>query len=163
MTRGDRAPEYGAPMLHAARRLGAVGFDGLIGLELDAVTAEEVRGHVALRDELRQPFGLVHGGVYASIAESTTSLATGLSVADDGMIATGQSNQTSFLRPITEGTIHVLARRRHRGRTSWVWEVDFSDDAGRLCAIVRMTIAVRPRAAGGSSEQAGLASMIDVT
>ena len=47
----------------------------------------------------------------------------------------GQSNHTSFLRPVTEGTVHAEARRRHRGRTTWVWEVDFTDDQGRLCAI----------------------------
>jgi 1,4-dihydroxy-2-naphthoyl-CoA hydrolase len=60
------------------------------------------------------------------------------------MMAQGMSNQTNFLRPITEGTVHAVARRRHRGRTTWVWEVDMTDDAGRLCAIVRMTVAVRP-------------------
>ena len=55
----------------------------------------------------------------------------------------GLSNQTSFLRPIVSGTIHAVARRRHRGRTTWVWEVELSDDDARLCALVRMTIAVR--------------------
>jgi uncharacterized protein (TIGR00369 family) len=51
------------------------------------------------------------------------------------------------VRPITEGTIHAVARPRHRGRTTWIWEVDFLDDAERLCALSRMTIAVRePRA-----------------
>ncbi len=59
----------------------------------------------------------------------------------------GLSNQTSFLRPITEGTIHAVAIRRHRGRTTWVWEVEITDDAGRLCVLTRMTIAVRERAA----------------
>ncbi len=60
------------------------------------------------------------------------------------MIAVGSSNHTSFLRPVTEGVIHAEARRRHRGRTTWVWEVEITDDEGRLCALVRMTIAVRP-------------------
>ena len=55
----------------------------------------------------------------------------------------GLSNQTSFLRPIVGGTIHATARRRHKGRTTWVWEVDITDDEGRLCALVRMTVAVR--------------------
>jgi uncharacterized protein (TIGR00369 family) len=41
------------------------------------------------------------------------------------------------------GTIHAIARRRHKGRTTWVWEVEISDDEQRLCALVRMTIAVR--------------------
>ena len=54
------------------------------------------------------------------------------------------SNQTSFLRPITEGTIHALARRRHGGRTTQVWEVDITDDQGRLCALVRTTVYPEP-------------------
>jgi uncharacterized protein (TIGR00369 family) len=54
------------------------------------------------------------------------------------------SNSTSFLRPITEGTVRARAVRLHRGRTTWVWDVTFSDDAGRTCAVTRMTIAVRP-------------------
>ena len=72
-----------------------------------------------------------------------TSIGTWLAVRDDGFSAQGLSNQTSFLRPIVDGTIHAVARRRHRGRTTWVWEVEISDDQARLCALVRMTIAVR--------------------
>jgi 1,4-dihydroxy-2-naphthoyl-CoA hydrolase len=125
---------------------GLPGFDGLYGLEIHAISDEEVVAQVPVRDELKQPAGLVHGGVFASIAEAMTSLATWLVVESEGQTAQGLSNQTSFLRPILDGTIHAVARRRHRGRTTWVWEVDISDDAGRLCALVRMTIAVRAAA-----------------
>jgi uncharacterized protein (TIGR00369 family) len=118
-------------------------FDALYGLELLEVTDERVRARVKVHDGVRQPMGLVHGGVFASMAESMTSIATWLAVHDTGRSAMGQSNQTSFLRPITTGTIHATARRRHRGKTTWVWEVDITDDDGRLCAMVRMTIAVR--------------------
>ena len=121
------------------------GFDALYGLEVLSYSDEEVRAQVRVRDELRQPAGLVHGGVFASIAESICSMATWLAVHDQGQTAQGLSNQTSFLRPIVDGTIHAVARRRHRGRTTWVWEVDISDDAQRLCALVRMTVAVRDR------------------
>jgi 1,4-dihydroxy-2-naphthoyl-CoA hydrolase len=120
------------------------GFDLLYGLELLDYGPDEVRAQVAVRDELKQPAGLVHGGVYAAVAESLASLATALAVADDGNTAMGLSNSTSFLRPITEGVIHAQASRIHRGRTTWVWDVRFTDDAGRLCAVTRMTIAVRP-------------------
>jgi uncharacterized protein (TIGR00369 family) len=123
------------------------GFDGLYGLEVLEHSDELVRAQVPVRDEIKQPMGLVHGGVYASIAESITSLATAVSVMADGKTAVGLSNQTSFVRPITQGTVHAVARRRHRGRTTWLWDVEISDDAGRLCALSRMTIAVR--AAGG--------------
>lgn len=119
-------------------------FDALYGLRVLEHSPELVRAEVSVHDGIRQPMGLVHGGVYASIAESITSSATALAVVEDGNMAQGLSNQTSFLRPIFGGTIHALARRRHRGRTTWVWEVEITDDEDRLCALVRMTIAVRP-------------------
>ena len=120
-----------------------VGFDRLYGLELLSCSDEEARARVEVRDELRQPAGLVHGGVFASIAETMASMATWMAVHEEGKTAMGLSNQTSFLRPIVDGTIHAVARRRHKGRSTWVWEVDITDDRDRLCALVRMTIAVR--------------------
>ena len=124
------------------------GFDVLYGLHIVSCSEEEVRADVPVRDEIRQPLGLVHGGVYASIAESIASLATALGVLENGDAAMGLSNATSFLRPITRGTIHAVAVRVHRGRTTWVWDVSFTDDQDRLCALTRMTVAVRPAAGG---------------
>lgn len=119
------------------------GFDALYGLTITEIDDGLARGEVAVREELKQPYGLVHGGVFAALAESLTSLATALVVAADGRKATGQAHQTSFLRPITSGTIHGTARARHRGRSSWVWDVEITDDQGHLCALTRMTVAVR--------------------
>ena len=119
-------------------------FDALYGLELLEMNDELARAKVVVKERHMQPMGLVHGGVFASIAESLASAATAVAVVGDGNVAQGLSNQTSFLRPIVDGTIHAVARRRHRGRTTWVWEVEISDDEERLCALVRMTIAVRP-------------------
>lgn len=119
------------------------GFDALYGLEILSLGDEEATAQVPVTPDVLQPGGLVHGGVYASIAESLTSFATWKAVSAEGRSAQGLSNQTSFLRPILRGTIHATARRRHRGRTTWVWEVDITDDEGRVCALVRMTVAVR--------------------
>jgi len=124
-------------------------FDGLYGLELVEMTEELIRVRVPVRNAIKQPFGLVHGGVFASIAEATASMGTFAAVSDQGKVASGMSNNTSFLRPITEGTVHATARPRHRGRTTWLWDVEIEDDAGRLCAITRMTIAVRDAPASG--------------
>ena len=129
----------------------AAGFDEVSGLELVSLDEETVVARVKVRDELRQPAGLIHGGVYASIAESICSTATWTHVREDGRSAQGLASQTSFLRPITQGTIHATARRRHRGRTTWVWEVDITDDAGRLCALVRMTVEVGEVSPGSGS------------
>jgi uncharacterized protein (TIGR00369 family) len=124
------------------------GFDRLYGLELLECSETDVRAQVKVRDEVKQPVGLVHGGVYASMAESMASLATAVAVSDRGEMAMGLSNYTSFLRPVTSGTVHAHATRVHRGRTTWVWDVRFSDDAERTCAVTRMTIAVRPQRPG---------------
>lgn len=119
------------------------GFDALYGLEILELGPELARGRLIVRDDHKQPLGLVHGGIYAAIAESLASLGTAAGVLPQGNAASGMSNQTSFLRPVMGGTIHATAVRRHAGRTTWVWEVEMSDDAGRLCALSRMTIAVR--------------------
>ncbi len=133
-------PDIPTPPIPPERTL-----DGLIGLEVIEIEDERATGTLPITDRARQPFGLVHGGAYATVAESLASQATVRAVYADGMIAVGLSNHTSFLRPATGTTLHAEARCRHRGRTTWVWEVDFTDEEGHLCALARVTMAVRPR------------------
>jgi 1,4-dihydroxy-2-naphthoyl-CoA hydrolase len=61
----------------------------------------------------------------------------------------GMSNSTSFLRPVREGVIIADGRPRHRGRSTWIWDVDFTEENGKLCATSRVTLAVRPAPEGG--------------
>jgi 1,4-dihydroxy-2-naphthoyl-CoA hydrolase len=121
------------------------GFADLIGVEWIDLNPEHARARIRVEDRHKQPFGVVHGGVYAALAESICSASTYGAVHEDGMVALGQNNDTTFLRAITEGHVNALARTRQRGRTTWVWDVELSDDDERVCALVRMTIAVRPR------------------
>lgn len=120
-------------------------FEDLLGLEVLDSSDEQVRARVPVRDTVKQPMGLVHGGLYAAMAESLATAATQTALGDEGVTAVGLGTSTAFLRPISEGTVHAHARRLHRGRTTWVWDVELTDDAGRLCATVRMTVAVRRR------------------
>jgi 1,4-dihydroxy-2-naphthoyl-CoA hydrolase len=119
-------------------------FDSLIGTEWLDDDPARARVRLSMRDELRQPIGLMHGGVMSSLVESVCSRATALAVLGDGMAAMGQSISVSFLRPITAGHAEVKARARHRGRTTWVWEAEVVDAEDRLCALAQMTIAIRP-------------------
>ena len=118
--------------------------DGTLGIETLDVTAERARSRAPVGDHVKQPWGLVHGGVFAAMAESLASQATARAVHEDGNVAVGLSNYTSFMRPVFEGHVNADARRVHRGRTTWIWDVDCTDDDGRLCATSRVTIAVRP-------------------
>jgi 1,4-dihydroxy-2-naphthoyl-CoA hydrolase len=119
------------------------GFDALYGLELADCSEEVVRGTVEVRDELRQPNGLVHGGVYAALSDALAVRGTAAGVAPQGSVAVGLANQTTVLHPIARGKLHATASRRHRGRTTWVWEVEIADGDGRVCAAGRVTVAVR--------------------
>jgi 1,4-dihydroxy-2-naphthoyl-CoA hydrolase len=118
-------------------------FDGTLGLTFDPTAPDDVRASVEVRDGLCNPFGIVHGGVYSSIAESIAAASTIYRVHRDGGSAIGSTNHTSLLRPISEGAIHARGRVLHTGRTSWTWDVEFRDDEGRLCASCRVTIAIR--------------------
>jgi 1,4-dihydroxy-2-naphthoyl-CoA hydrolase len=121
------------------------GFAESVGTEWLSLDPDDARARIAVEQRHLQPYGIVHGGVYATLAESLCSAATHGAVGEDGMVAMGQSNDTTFLRPIGDGHITATAKTRHRGRTTWIWDVEMSDDEGRVCALSRMTIAVRPR------------------
>lgn len=119
-------------------------FDELIGTEWVSDDPDEAIARFQVRDELRQPIGLLHGGVFSTVIESLCSRATALAVLPSGMHCLGQAISVNFLRSMTEGSGEVRARARHRGRTTWVWEAEVVDDQGRLCGTALMTIAVRP-------------------
>jgi 1,4-dihydroxy-2-naphthoyl-CoA hydrolase len=119
-------------------------FDALLGTEWLDDDPDHARVRLSMRDELRQPVGLLHGGVISSLVESVCSRATALAVMGDGMMAMGQSISVNFIRPVTAGHAEVQARARHRGRTTWVWDAEIRDAEDRLCALAQMTIAVRP-------------------
>ena len=121
------------------------GLAALLGIELQDPDGESVRARLAVTADVLQPYGVVHGGAYGVLAESLTSHATDDAVKADGNTAIGQSLVTTFLRPISAGHLNASAQTRHRGRTTWIWDVEITDDEGRLCALVRATIAVRPR------------------
>jgi len=119
-------------------------FDSLIGTEWLSDDPDDARARIQMRDELRQPVGLLHGGVMSAVVESVCSRATALVVLGEEKMALGQSISVSFIRPVTEGAAEVHAKVRHRGRTGWVWDAEVLNQDGKLCALAQMTIAVRP-------------------
>jgi 1,4-dihydroxy-2-naphthoyl-CoA hydrolase len=125
-------------------------FIGKMGLEIDdLVEVGHRRGRLAVVPGVCQPMGIVHGGIYAAIAETLASMGTGDGVIAQGQVPLGMSNNTSFLRPVSSGWVSAEAHAIHRGRTTWLWDVDMRNDEGKLCATSRVTIAVRDAAPRG--------------
>jgi 1,4-dihydroxy-2-naphthoyl-CoA hydrolase len=119
-------------------------FDATIGFVVDEHhEVGHASGRLPVAPKVCQPMGIIHGGVYAALAETLASTGTAEGVLPLGKVPLGMSNNTSFLRPVSEGSVHASAHAIHRGRTSWVWDVEMRDDEGRLCATSRVTIAVR--------------------
>jgi uncharacterized protein (TIGR00369 family) len=109
-------------------------FLGSLGLTIDEITPTRVTGSVEVGPEHHTPWGVVHGGVYATIVESAASIGASAAVRDAGQVAVGLTNTTNFLRSLTSGRLSVEAVALHQGRTQQLWRVDLIDEAGRLVA-----------------------------
>ena len=95
-----------------------------------------------------QPFGLLHGGATAALAESLGSMAANCCLDMDEEYAVGLEINANHLRSVREGRVTGTARPIHIGRRTQVWETRVEDEAGRLVCVSRLTLAVMPR--GGS-------------
>jgi 1,4-dihydroxy-2-naphthoyl-CoA hydrolase len=104
------------------------------GLVFNEISATRVTGRLDLGPDHHTPWGIVHGGVYATAIESTASVGASLAVRDQGQVAVGLTNTTHFLRSVTEGRVNVEATALSQGRTQQLWRVDITDEAGRLIA-----------------------------
>lgn len=99
------------------------------GLVIEDLSGSTVSGHVDLGADHHTPWGVVHGGVYATIVETAASVGASAAVADRGEFAVGVHNATDFLRPATECRASVAAEPLHQGRTQQLWQVIITDDA----------------------------------
>jgi uncharacterized protein (TIGR00369 family) len=135
---GDELPP---PLIDVAHT-----FEGFLELEWLSLSDDAVHVRFAVRENLLQPLGLVHGGIYSAVAETIASVATARMVWRDGCYVSGLANSASFLRPVTSGVVDVRARLRGHDDREWLWSHEFRDEQGRLCSLVDVTIAARPRA-----------------
>ena len=108
---GDDLTPQGSEFLRAA------------GLRLNEVSGAVVRGWMDLGPDHHTPWGMVHGGVYASAVESAASLGASAAVEEGGQIAVGVNNSTDFLRPMGEGRVEVVAEPILQGKSQQLWQV----------------------------------------
>jgi len=139
-------------MLNAARG----GFEVAIGLTFTRVTPDEVACEVPVGAHLLQPYGLVHGGVYASIIETLASVGAAIHAMPKGQTTVGLENTTSFLRAVRTGKLTGIARPLHRGRATQVWEVEIRGDDGKLASTGRVRMLCLEPGATVAGETVGL-------
>ena len=134
------AAETSTGMARATPSLDAVPLDDAgaflraAGLVVDEISGTRVTGHLLLGPDHHTPWGIVHGGVYATAIESAASVGATTAVRDQGQVAVGLTNTTHFLRSVTQGRVNVEATALSQGRTQQLWRVDITDESGRLVA-----------------------------
>ncbi len=132
------------------------GFNELIGLRFVSVSYDELVAEVPVRPELLQPYGLVHGGVYASMLETLASTGAAINAMPLGRHTVGLENSTSFLRAVRTGVLRARAVPLARGRRTQVWEVTVSDQDGRRVASGRVRVLCIDKDASIAGEKVAL-------
>ena len=127
------------------------GFELAIGLTFTRITPDELACEVPVGPNLTQPYGLVHGGVYASIIETLASAGAALHAMPRGQTTVGLENATSFLRAVRTGTLIGVAKPVHRGKTTQVWQVEITE-SDKLVATGRVRMLCLDRGASIAGE-----------
>jgi uncharacterized protein (TIGR00369 family) len=127
--------------LDFANRL-VVGLNKLVGLRFIKATSREIVSEMKIENIHHQAYGIVHGGVYASMVEATCSAGAAISVSSEKKSTVGIENNTSFLRAVRSGKLSCLASPILKGRRSHVWAAKVINDTGQLVAIGQVRLLV---------------------
>ena len=114
----------------------SAGFDDVLGLKVLDLTPDGGTAQLTIKDDLLQPWGIVHGGVYCTIVESLASISahTWLNAEGDGGTVVGVNNNTDFLRSVSSGTVTAVSTPIHRGRRQQLWLITITDEDDRVVA-----------------------------
>ena len=112
-----------------------------LGIEFLEVGPDFIRARVPVDKRTKQPYGLLHGGVSVVLAETLGSCGAAFS-APEGHRAVGLDINANHLKGATAGLVTGITRPVHIGRTTQVWQIDLTNDAGELTCVSRITMAV---------------------
>jgi uncharacterized protein (TIGR00369 family) len=126
------------------------GLAGQLGVELTTLTPDKVVATMPVDDRTRQPFGILHGGASAALAETVASLGAVLNIDRETHAVVGLELNANHVRAKSEGTVTATATPLHRGRRTQVWDVRIEDEEGRLICASRCTLAVIQREVGAN-------------
>lgn len=117
---------------------GKVPFVQLIGMELVELEIGEAKIKLDMRDELRQPYGLLHGGATASLIDTAMAFAI-LGNLSEGEIASTVDLTIQYLRPHTDGTITCTAKVTRAGKRLLFVSAEVTNEEGKLVATALST------------------------
>jgi 1,4-dihydroxy-2-naphthoyl-CoA hydrolase len=113
-------------------------------LEIEVVetSKDRVVAKMPIQPKVHQPFGFLHGGASVALAETVASIGAYLNVAENGENAFGLEINANHIRPKRDGVVTATATPLHRGKTTHVWDIQITDEAGKLVCVSRCTVAI---------------------
>ncbi len=118
---------------------------GFLGIEYTEVGSDYLCARMPVDERTRQPMGLLHGGASVALAETLGSIAAYLTIDADKQYCVGLDINANHVRGVTGGFVYGKATPLHLGRSTQVWEIRITDEAGKLVCISRLTMAVLER------------------
>jgi 1,4-dihydroxy-2-naphthoyl-CoA hydrolase len=115
-----------------------------IGIRFTQFDGERISGEIAIAPHHMQPGGVVHGGVYLSIAETVAGAGSQLMVMNEGKTAYGVTVNSQHIAPVTSGKITASGKLIHKGIFKHTWDIEITDDSGKLISISRVTNSIKP-------------------
>lgn len=112
-----------------------------LGIEITELGDDFVRGRVPVDHRTKQPFGLLHGGVSVVLAETLGSIGAYFA-SPEGHNAVGLDINANHLRSATSGWVTGTARPVHIGKSTQVWQIEMTNEAGELTCVSRLTMAI---------------------
>ena len=133
--------------LDQLNELGTSNMAGCLGMEFTEIGPDYLRMIMPVDGRTKQPYGLLHGGASAALAETVGSVASSLVIDTKKQICVGLDINANHIKGVSEGYVHAIARPLHLGTTTHVWDIRICDDENKLVCISRLTVAVRDKKA----------------
>jgi uncharacterized protein (TIGR00369 family) len=113
-----------------------------LGIEFLEIGEDYIRAKMPVDHRTIQPFGLLHGGASAALAETLGSVAANLCVDRKEKACVGLEINANHIRPVSNGFVYGTVRPAHIGESTQVWEIRIHNEQHKLVCVSRLTLAV---------------------
>ena len=113
-----------------------------IGIEITDFGNDFLTGKMPVNNKTKQPFGLLHGGASAALAETLGSIGANMSIDSENYSAVGIELNVSHLKSIKNGWVFGKATAIRIGKKIQVWEITIEDDNQNKTCSARLTLAI---------------------
>ncbi len=123
-----------------ARSIGTMG--EVLDIRFTVIGDDYLKATMPVNTTTKQPYGLLHGGASAALAETIGSVASSLCINPDKQICVGIEINCNHIRGKKDGIVTATATPLHIGASTHVWDIKITDERDKLVCVSRLTVAI---------------------